>query len=150
MAEPKFVPKPGQVDYTNIRYAPVVNVVVAHGGKILLVKRSADMRLYPGYWNNIAGFLDDDRDVKDKVCEELYEELGLSKSDVVKLTIARPLCQEAPEYNKTWLVIPVLANVKTANFKLDWEAAEAKWFVPNETRSLKLLPGFAEVLAQFF
>lgn len=150
MAEPKFVPKPGQIDYTKIRYAPVINTVVTHGGKILLVRRSPDMRLYPNYWSGVSGFLDDASGIEDKVYEELHEELGLGKNDVGELTIARPLRQEAPEYNKTWFVVPVLAVVTMDKVKLDWEAAEAKWFDPNEAKSLKLLPGFAEVLAQFF
>ena len=37
MTERKFVAQPGQVDYTSIRYAPVVNAVVTNGGKVLLV-----------------------------------------------------------------------------------------------------------------
>ena len=149
MSEPKFVPKPGQIDYTNIRYAPVVNAVVTNGDKILLVRRSPDMRLYPNFWNGISGFLDDVSSIKDKVYEELHEELGFAKNDVAELTIARPLLQEAPDYNKTWLVVPVLARVTTDKTKLDWEAAEAKWFAPDEIKTLNLLPGFTEVLAQF-
>lgn len=38
MQEPKFVPKPGQTDYSNIRYAPVINCVLKHGDMILLVQ----------------------------------------------------------------------------------------------------------------
>ena len=49
MAQPKFIPRPGQVDYTNIRYAPVVNTIVVHSGKVLLVQRSSEMRLYLGF-----------------------------------------------------------------------------------------------------
>ena len=39
----KFQPKPGQVDFTNIRYAPVANCVLFNEGKILLVKRSDEV-----------------------------------------------------------------------------------------------------------
>ncbi|HEY4161329.1 MAG TPA: hypothetical protein VGM08_04680, partial [Candidatus Saccharimonadales bacterium] len=65
MAEPKFVPKPGQVDYTNIRYAPVINTVITNSGKVLLVQRSPGMRLYPGYWSGMSGFLDDNRSIEE-------------------------------------------------------------------------------------
>lgn len=71
MKEPKSTPKPGQVDYTNIRYAPVVNIVVTHAGKILLVQRSKNMRLYPGFWNGVSGFLDYAKSIWEKVREEL-------------------------------------------------------------------------------
>ena len=43
-AEPVFVPRPGQVDYTHIRYAPVLNAVVVCLGKVLLLQRSSGMR----------------------------------------------------------------------------------------------------------
>ncbi len=149
MAEPKFVPRKGQVDYTRIRYAPVVNTVVTHGGKFLLVQRSPDMRLYPGYWNGVSGFLDDDRSVEEKVRQELREELGIRGADIESLERGQVLLQEAPDYHKTWLVVPVLARVKTTGFTLDWEAQRAKWYEAPEIAELNLMPGFREVIDQF-
>lgn len=150
MSEPKFVPKPGQVDYTNIRYAPVMNIVVVKGDKVLLVQRSADMRLYPSYWNGISGFLDDHQSIEEKVREELREELGLGAKQIKSITRGQVLLQEAPEYRKTWLVVPVCVEAATESFTLDWEAQRAKWFTPAEAAQLDLLPGFIDVLAQFF
>lgn len=147
--EPKFTPKPGQTDYTNIRYAPVINTVVANDGKVLLVRRNPTMRLYPGHWNGISGFLDDSSSVEDKALGELSEELGLASSDIKSLERGQVLVQEAPEYGKTWIVFPVFVRVEATNFKLDWEAQEARWFSLGEARNLKLVPGFGEVLAQF-
>jgi NADH pyrophosphatase NudC (nudix superfamily) len=149
MSEPKFTPKPGQVNYSNIRYAPVVNTVVKSGGKVLLVQRSSGMRLYPNYWNGISGFLDDARSIEEKVAEELHEELGIEKDMIVSLTRGQPLLQEAPENNKTWLVIPVLAKVTAKEFKLNWEAQAGQWFTPGEIKNLNLLPGFIDVINQF-
>jgi NADH pyrophosphatase NudC (nudix superfamily) len=149
MAEQRFIPKPGQVDYTHVRYAPVVNTVVTHEGKVLLVQRSPDIRLYPNYWNGISGFLDDSRSIEEKVTEELGEELGIQADDILLIQRGTVLLQEASDYNKTWLVVPVLARVKTADFKLDWEAARAKWYEPAEVVKLDLLPGFLGVFDQF-
>lgn len=149
MAEPKFVPRKGQVDYTNIRYAPVVNTVVTCDGKFLLVQRSPDMRLYPGYWNGVSGFLDDNRSIEEKVEQELREELGIAAEQIKSLERGQVLLQEAPDYHKTWLVVPVLARVETVGFTLDWEAQRAKWCEPIEISKLDLLPGFREVINQF-
>lgn len=145
MAEPEFIPRRGQVDYTAIRYAPVVT----HGGKFLLVQRSPDMRLYPGYWNGVSGFLDDNRSIEEKVHEELREELGIAAAAIESLERGTALVQEAPEYNKTWLVVPVLARVATEAFRLDWEAQRAEWYAPDDIAALELMPGFSEVIAQF-
>ena len=71
--EPMFVPRPGQVDYTHIRYAPVLNAVV-YLGKALLPPRGNDMRSYPNHWCGISGYLDDDRCVEDKTRQEMLED----------------------------------------------------------------------------
>jgi NADH pyrophosphatase NudC (nudix superfamily) len=71
MAEPKFIPKPGQIDYTNIRYAPTINCIVKYQDEFLLLQRSSDLHFYPGYWNGLSGFLDDHKDIEYKVKEEL-------------------------------------------------------------------------------
>ena len=149
MTEPIFIPKDGQVDYTNIRYAPVLNTIVVNNDKILLVQRSSGMRLYPGYWSGVSGFLDDDRDIESKVYEELAEELSIGRDDVLAITRGQPFIQEAPEYSKTWLVIPVRAEIRVVNVTTDWEAQKAQWFGPAELEDLQLLPGFSEVLKQF-
>ena len=148
--EAKFIPRPGQTDYTHIRYAPVVNCVVVRAGKVLLVQRSNGMRLYPAFWNGISGFLDDHKSIEEKVYEELYEELGLDKTAVLSIERGQVLLQEAPEYGKTWLVLPVRVSIGEAEIKTDWEAASAQWFEPKAVPKLDLLPGFIHVFAQFF
>ena len=150
MPKRKFTPKKGQIDFTDARYAPVINTVVTKGGKVLLVQRSKNLNFYPGYWNGISGFLDDRQSIEQKVRGELREELGIKAGDIAGIRRGNMIVQEAPDYNKTWLVMPILATVDTDKFKLDWEAKTAKWFTPNQARKLKLLPGFDAVLAQFF
>lgn len=150
MAEPKFDPKPGQVDYTHIRWAPVVNCVVENGGKILLVRRSKDMRLYPGFWNGVSGFLDDNKGLEEKVREELREELSIQAEDITSITLGQIFDQDAPEYNKTWIVHPVLVAVKETAIQLDWEAERYMWVTIEETKQMDLLPGFGLVLDALF
>ncbi|MFZ1627048.1 MAG: NUDIX domain-containing protein [Candidatus Moraniibacteriota bacterium] len=83
--EKVFQPRPGQVEFTNVRWAPVVNCVVKYKQKILLVERSASLRLYPGDWNGISGFLDDQKSLEEKVREELREELGLTRNHILSI-----------------------------------------------------------------
>jgi NADH pyrophosphatase NudC (nudix superfamily) len=150
MTQPKFVAKPGQVDYTNIRYCPVIDVIPVRDGKILLVQRAADLTFYPSYWHCIAGFLDDGLSIEEKVYEELGEELGWLTKDIIELKRGQIVLTEAPEYNKTYLVVPVLTTVTEAAIRLDWEASQAQWFEPHDLKKLKLLPGFFEIAGQFF
>ena len=149
MAE-KFKPKPGQIDYTNIRRAPVINCVLRYGDKILLVKRSVELRLYPNYWNGISGFLDDDRSVPEKVKDEIREETAIGEQDIISIKEGEVLELEEPEYEKTWIVHPVLVDVKTDDVKLDWESQEYKWVTLDEISNFDLVPGFDLVIKSLF
>ncbi len=146
MTRPKFVLKKGQTDYTNIRWAPVINCVIKYKNKILVVQRSSELNFYPSYWNGISGFLDDDRSIKEKIEEELREELGIPKNKIKKITVGEVFDQDAPKYKKTWIVHPVLVEVLTDTITLDWEARNHKWTTMSSAKKLKLLPGFDEVL----
>lgn len=148
--EEVFKPRPDQVDFTNVRWTPVVNCVVQFKNKILLVQRSKGMRLYPGYWNGISGFLDDRKSLKEKVEEELREELGISKKNITSITLGGIFDQEAKKYKKTWIVHAVKVVVSTDQITLDWEAEKYQWIRPKDALSQKLLPGFEEVLRALF
>lgn len=150
MREPKFIPKPGQTDYTNIRRAPVINCVVKHKDGILLVKRNSNMRLYPNYWTGISGFLDDSKSIKEKAKEELREEIGLKDENIISIAQGRIFEQKEPKYDKIWIVHPVLVEVNTDKIKLDWEAEDYKWIKPKEAGKFRLLPGFDKILRTFF
>ena len=142
----QFKPKPGQTDFTYARWAPVINCVLRHKGKLLVVQRSKALNFYPGYWNGISGFLDDQRSLTEKVADELREELCLAKSRIIRIHLGQIFDQEAPKYGKTWIVHPVLVDVSTSAIKLDWEGAGYRWLGLDEIKRLKLLPGFGRVL----
>lgn len=142
----QFIPKAGQTDFSNIRWAPVINCVVQFGDKILLVKRSEKLNHYPGYWNGISGYLDDDSSLEEKVREELSEEAGITPDQIESIELGQIFDQEEPKYNKTWIVHPVLVKVKTDQVKTDWEADDHRWITRDEVKELNLLPGFEDVV----
>ncbi len=144
--EPEFIPRDGQVNFTNMRWCPVINCVVQYNGKILLVRRSDDMRLYPGYWNGISGFIDDQKSLTEKVYEELHEELGLPSDAIRSVALCGVFVQDAPEIGKTWIVHAILVEVHTDNIKTDWEASAYEWCSYPVVDGRALLPGFEAVL----
>lgn len=144
--QPPFIPAPGQMDFTHARWAPVINCVLYYEGKILVVRRSDDMELYPGHWSGISGFLDDQYGLREKAEEEIREEIGMTSDHVESIELGEIFDQESPEYGKTWVVHPLLVRVNTDQVMLNWEGAEWKWASIEEARSLTLLPGFLTVL----
>jgi NADH pyrophosphatase NudC (nudix superfamily) len=145
-----FKPKKGQIDYTNARFAPVINCVLRFEGKMLLVKRNQAMKLYPGYWNGIAGFLDDSKTLEKKVEEEILEETSLSKSNILKMTRGAIFEAEDEAYKKVWIIHPVLVDVNTDDVKLDWEAEDFKWVSRREVNQMNVVPSFKQVLDNLF
>lgn len=142
----KFKPKPGQIDFSGVRWAPVINCVLKYKNKILVVQRSEKLNFYPSYWNGISGFLDDKRSLKQKVQDELREELKIKKENIISIKLGKIFDQDEPKYKKTWIVHPVLVKVSNDEISLDWEAQNYKWLKISEVRKLKLLPGFEKVL----
>ena len=144
--QPKFKAKIGQVDFTDIRWAPVINCVLKFKNKYLVIQRSVDMNFYPSYWNGVSGFLDDNRSLEQKIFDELGEELGIKKEQVNRVKLAEIFDQDEPKYNKTWIVHPVLVEVNTDKITLDWEGRDFRWLTMDEIMKLDLLPGFDKVL----
>jgi len=136
-----------QVDYTNIRYAPVFNVVVQNtDGDILIVKRSQDVGFYPGYWNGIGGFLDDDQDFDAKVRAELSEELGIEPDQIRSVELGPIFHDDAPEYTKTWIIHPTRVRISGDIGGTDWEADDHVWIAPDQVAGYSIVPSFQTVL----
>lgn len=144
--KPAFKPRPGQTDFSKARWAPVVNCAVIYKDKILVVQRSRSLNFYPGYWNGISGFLDDQRSLEEKVADELREELGITASKIISIRRGEIFDQEEPKYKKTWIIHPVRVELSTNNIRLDWEAENYRWVTVAQAKKLTLLPGFDEVL----
>jgi hypothetical protein len=82
------------------------------------------------------------KNLKEKIIEEIKEEVGLSKRNIISIHLGQIFDQEEPKYKKTWIVHPVLVKVSTDKIRLDWEAQNYKWIRPEEIKKLKLLPSF--------
>ena len=146
-----FIPKEGQIDYTHIRVAPVVNSVVVKDGKILLVKRNEELRFYPGLWNGISGFLDDNKSVTDKIYEELEEELGITRKKVQSVETGDILVQIDQNLNKEWHIHPVKVLLRdTHTIALNREATEYRFVPPEEVAAYNIVPGFIDVVRVFY
>lgn len=149
MTEPAFQPQPGQIDYTHSKRAPVVNTLIRFRDKdkYLFIKRSNTMRNYPGLWNGISGFLDDEQTVEQKIRSELLEEAGLGNADIVSVVLGKPFQHVDREKDKVWEVNPALVVLATQNITLNWEGESFTWASLSELSTYKLVPGYEKVIA---
>ena len=131
---PKF--KDGRIDYSNSNEAPVITIFVRYQDKILLLKRSEKVGTYKNKWNAIAGYLDEVRLIKDKILEELREEIGVDEKNIKFIEVKDPYKSIDNKINKTWIIHPVLVELnKKPEIKLDWEHTEFKWINPKDLKN---------------
>jgi 8-oxo-dGTP diphosphatase len=146
----KFKSKPGQIDFSKARWAPVINCVVQYKNKILIIQRSENLKLYPGHWNGVSGFLDDRKNLEQKVKEELREEIGVTAKNIISLKLGNIFDIDEPKYKKIWIIYPILVKIDTDKIKLDWEARKYEWIKLSEIKKYKMFPGYDKVLKALF
>jgi 8-oxo-dGTP pyrophosphatase MutT (NUDIX family) len=137
----------GRIDYTNAEAAPVITVFVKSGNKVLLLKRSGKVGHYKGKWNAIAGYLDEERPAREKVLEELREEAGIPEKQVKSIGFGEPFANKDKAIKRTWLIHPVLVEVRDPSIRLDWEHTDYAWIKPQELTNYDHVPSLEKSLA---
>ncbi len=140
---PRF--EDGRINYSSSHKAPVLICFVKHGGDILFLKRSEKVYAYRGLWSTVAGFIDSNKKISDKVMEELEEELDIRTNNISSMHFGEHYLFHDPP--KTWIRYPILVTVKEKPvITLDWEHIEYRWVKPNEITHYKTPPGTEECL----
>ncbi|MCD6381910.1 MAG: NUDIX domain-containing protein [Candidatus Aenigmarchaeota archaeon] len=133
-----------RINYRNSRIAPVVVIFVRYKDKILILKRSEKVRTYKGKWNVVAGYLDELKPIKEKVFEELREEVGISPKIINQVSIKRAYKFTDRKSGRTWIVVTVLVELKRKpKIKIDWEHTEYRWVKPEEALKFDTVPNFS-------
>ena len=135
-------------DYTHARSAPVIIIFVKYRDKFILVKRSEKMLTYQGLWSCLAGFVDDDKTMEEKVAFEIEEELGLQRTDIKEFKQSDTYLFVDNDLDREWIRHLFLVEITNPNVKLSWEHSEIVWVMPDEAKNYKTTPGFKEDLAK--
>ncbi len=131
----------GRINFTDVKKAPVLNVVVYCQGEILIVKRSQKVSAYQGLWNGISGFIDEPKSIETFALQELKEELSITPDS---LQVAHPYEVDDRTIDRVWVVYPVLAMLtqKPKNIILDWEHTEYRWITPKDLKHYTYVKDF--------
>jgi|SRR3989344_7050674 len=131
-----------QIDYTQARSAPVIAIYVKYRDKFLLAKRSERHLTYQGQWSCLAGFVDDDKSLEEKIVFEIEEEIGLDRKDIKKITPSETYLYKDKDLGREWTRHLFLVEVTNANIKLNWEHSEYVWILPEDAKKYATTPGF--------
>lgn len=129
-------------DYTNARSAPVLVIFVKHRDKYLIVKRSNKMLTYKGLWSCLAGFVDDEKSMEEKVIFEIEEELGLKKTDIKEIKTGETYLFVDKELDREWIRHVYLVEITNPNIKLSWEHSGYAWITTSDLKNYETTPGF--------
>src|SRR3989338_7720870 len=135
----------GRIDYHNAKKAFVVTCFAKFNDEILLLKRSGRVWTYKGKWNVVAGYLDEIKPLRQKTLEELNEETKIAKEKVKKISIAEPFEFHDKEIGTTFIVHPVLIELKEKpEIKLDFEHTESRWVKREDLGKYDAVPNMLE------
>lgn len=150
MSDVPFVPKPGQIDFTHARFAPVIYCVVLYQDTILVLKRSVDVGYGPGEWAGVSGFLDDNKTLEEKVVEEIQEELNVGREHIRSIEKGGVFADDDSKYDKTWIIFPVKVVLDTNVISTDWESTTFKWLTIEKLMQHDISIYYRQVLNIFF
>ncbi|MFB5600452.1 MAG: NUDIX domain-containing protein [Nitrososphaeraceae archaeon] len=123
----------------------VVTVFLINANKILLLKRSNNVKTMRNKWAGISGFIENE-DSLTCAYREIYEETGIEKNSI-KLIRKGKIISLHPYENSIKLNIhPYLFLSMTKIIKLNWENSEYRWINPDEIICFDSVPKLDKVL----
>lgn len=124
----------------------MVTAFVRRQERVLTVRRSDRVSSYRGKWAGISGYVGSGELPDDAALREVWEETGLFTR---LLCGGLPLDVDDAETDRAWRVHPFLVAASAdSEPRLDWEAAESRWVLPEELAALDTVPGLSEALAR--
>ena len=117
--------------------------------KILLLKRSEKVKTMKSLWAGISGIIEGDEEPLARAEIEVFEEVGIEKSNISLLKQGEIILIESPQYaNHQWEVYPFLFSTKNREIKLNWENSDSQWINLDELKNFSTVPSLDKVLTR--
>jgi 8-oxo-dGTP pyrophosphatase MutT (NUDIX family) len=110
----------------------VVTSFLRRGTKVLLLKRSHDVKTNKGKWAGVSGYVEVDETPRQTAFKELEEEVSARPEQIRMVREAPPLTFLDKEHDTIWVVHPFLFDDQGVDVVLDWEHTEYRWIEPGE------------------
>lgn len=119
---------------------------ITHGDDILLLKRAAHKRVFPGRYNGVGGHIERDEDPQTGAVREMQEETGLDVSDV---RFCGVIHVDAGAEKSGILVFVFTATATTRDFT-DSDEGTLEWIPRSRTLDLPLVEDLPILLPLLF
>ena len=130
-----------------MRATKIVTCFITNENKILLLKRSDEVKSMKGLWAGVSGIIEKDEPPLARAKREIFEEVGLHESQIKLLKSEKEMRIVSPQYkNHEWLVFPFLFGAENQTIKLNWENSDYRWISIDEIKNFETVPSLDKVL----
>jgi len=127
----------------------IVTSFLKNSEDILLLKRSEKVKTMKNLWAGISGIIEGNEKPLERAEIEIFEEVGIKKSNIKLLKKCKSFLIESPQYaNHQWEVYPFLFATENREIKLNWENSDSKWISVKELDDFSTVPSLGKVLAR--
>ena len=126
----------------------IVTSFLKDNEKILLLKRSNEVKSMKCLWARISGILEKNETPLSRAKIEIFEETGIKKEQIELVNAAKQMKVLSPQYkNHEWNIFPFLFKIENPYVKLNWENSEFKWIEPTQLINYKTVPDLDKILS---
>ncbi|HSB84007.1 MAG TPA: NUDIX domain-containing protein [Nitrosarchaeum sp.] len=130
-----------------MRSTKIVTSFIQDKQKILILKRSNNVKTMKGLWAGISGIIEKNENPLTRAKIEIYEETGISEDRIKLIKNADALKINSPQYeNHEWEIFPFLFEARQPEIKLNWENSEYTWITVDELKNYETVPSLEKVL----
>lgn len=132
----------GTLELVDVKTVESVSSVISIDGKILMLKRPATARSFPGVWSLCAGKIERGESPEAAAVREIEEETGITVTGPTK--VLSPI--HVREKNVIWKVHPFMFRADGAIPRINEENEELRLLDIGEIRGLELVQGTLDVI----
>ena len=130
-----------------MRKTSIVTSFLKHNDKILILKRSQQVRTMKGLWSGVSGIIENNETAIKRAKIEIFEEVGIKEQNIKLIKSGSEVFVESPQYkNHQWVISPFLFQTEISDIKLNWENSEFRWIHVNELKEFNTVPSLKKIL----
>jgi len=130
-----------------MRKTRIVTSFLDHNDKILILKRSQQVRTMKGLWAGVSGIIENNEAPIKRAKIEIFEEVGIKEQNIKLIKSGSEVFVESPQYkNHQWVISPFLFQTEISDIKLNWENSEFRWIHVNELKEFNTVPSLEKIL----
>jgi len=130
-----------------MRSTKIVTSFIKDNSKLLILKRSDQVKSMKGLWAGISGIIENNEEPLSRAKIEIFEEAGITEDKITLLKAAEEMRVNSPQYkNHEWEIFPFLFEATNPTVKLNWENSDFKWIDIKELETYETVPSLQKVL----